>query len=151
RLLEAGKIEPGEYDVVADPSITGTIAHESFGHGVELDLFSKGRARAAHYLDQMVAAPDVQMFDDPSVPGAFGSYFFDDEGELARPVQILESGRFVCPISDLASATLTSGVHTPNGRRQDFSRKVYARMSNTFFGRGTVDPAAMIADIERGM
>ena len=151
RLLSAEKITPGEYDVVTDPSVSGVIAHECFGHGVELDLFPKGRALAAHYLDRPVAAPSVQMYDDPSVAGGYGSYFFDDEGELARPTQILRDGVLVRPISDFSSATFTPGIHTANGRRQDYTRKVYARMSNTFFAPGTDDAAAMIAGIEQGI
>jgi TldD protein len=151
RLLEAERIEPDVYDVVTDPTISGVIAHECFGHGVEMDLFPKGRARAALYAGQRVAAPGVEMFDDPSVPGAFGSYFFDDEGELARPTRILRDGILDQPISDFAAATFTPGAHTPNGRRQDFSRKVYARMSNTFFARGSTPPAEMIAGVERGV
>jgi len=155
RLLEAGHIEPGEYDTITDADVSGVIAHESFGHGVELDLFPKGRARAAQYLNRPVAAPNVQMFDDPTVSGAYGSYFFDDEGARARSTQILRDGVFVRPISDLASATFAygfgQGERTPNGRRQDVTRKAYARMSNTFFGRGDVDPAAMIANVEHGV
>jgi TldD protein len=151
RLLEAGKINPGEYDVITDPGVSGVLAHESFGHGVELDLFSKGRARSQQYLGRQVAAPDVQMFDDPSVSGGNGSYFFDDEGELARPTQILRDGIFVRPISDFASATLAPGIHTPNGRRQDFTRKVYARMTNTFFASGNVAVADMLAGVENGV
>ncbi|MBF6591398.1 MAG: TldD/PmbA family protein [Ktedonobacterales bacterium] len=151
KLTEARPIEPGEYDIVTDPSLSGVIAHESFGHGTELDLFPKGRARAAHFVGKRVAAPGVDMDDDPSRPGAFGSYFFDDEGELARPTRILRDGILILPISDLASATFAPGTHTPNGRRQDFTRKVYARMSNTFFAAGTVDPAAMIAGVEHGV
>jgi predicted Zn-dependent protease len=151
RLLEAEKIKPGEYDIISDPGISGVLAHESFGHGVELDLFPKGRALSQKYLDRQVAAPNVQMFDDPSIPGGMGSYFFDDEGEMARPTQILRDGVFVRPISDFASATLTPGIHTPNGRRQDFTRKVYARMTNTFFGSGSVPVADMIAGMEQGV
>ncbi len=151
RLLTAERIEPGVYDAVSDPSLSGVIAHECFGHGVEMDLCPKGRARAALYAGQRVAAPGVEMYDDPSVPGALGSYFFDDEGELARPTHILRDGILERPISDFASATYTPGAHTPNGRRQDFSRKAYARMSNTFFGRGAVPVAEMIAGVERGV
>jgi TldD protein len=151
RLLDAGRIEPGLYDTVTDHSLSGVIAHECFGHGVEMDLFPKGRARAAHFVGQRVAAPGVDMYDDPSVPGAFGSYYFDDEGELARPTQILRDGVLVAPISDFAATTYSAGVHTPNGRRQDFTRKAYARMSNTFFASGSVAPAAMIAGVEHGI
>src|SRR5205807_2536230 len=97
RLLEAGKIDPGEYEVISDPSISGVIAHESFGHGVEMDLYPKGRARSAHFLDRQVGSPLLQMYDDPSFGGGYGSYFFDDEGQAARPVQILREGEFVSP------------------------------------------------------
>jgi len=151
RLLKAERLEPGVYDTVTDPSISGVIAHECFGHGVEMDLFPKGRARSAQYMDRPVAAPAVQMYDDPSVVGAVGSYFFDDEGELARPTQILRDGVLVRPISDFVSATYTPGLHTPNGRRQDFTRKAFARMSNTFFGAGDTPPADLIAGVERGI
>lgn len=151
RLLAAEKIAPGEYDVITDPSVSGVIAHECFGHGVELDLFPKGRALAAHYLNRPVAAPGVQMFDDPGVAGGYGSYFFDDEGELARPTQILRDGVLVRPISDFSSATFAPGIHTANGRRQDYTRKTYARMSNTFFAPGASDKAEMIAGVERGV
>jgi TldD protein len=151
RLLEAGKIDPGEYEVISDPSISGVIAHESFGHGVEMDLYPKGRARSAHFLGRQVGSPLLQMYDDPSFAGGYGSYFFDDEGEAARPVQILREGVFVSPISDLASATFAPGARTPNGRRQDFTRKTYARMTNTFFARGATPVAEMIAGVERGV
>ncbi|HEX6123536.1 MAG TPA: TldD/PmbA family protein, partial [Ktedonobacterales bacterium] len=151
KLTQARPIEPGEYDTITDPSVSGTIAHESFGHGTELDLFPKGRARAAHFVGKRVATPELAMFDDPSQAGAFGSYFFDDEGELAHATQILRDGVLILPISDLASATFAAGAHTANGRRQDFTRKAYARMSNTFIGPGTTAPAEMLAQVERGI
>ncbi|HEU5370052.1 MAG TPA: TldD/PmbA family protein [Ktedonobacterales bacterium] len=151
RLLAADKLEPGLYDVVTDPTISGTIAHECFGHGVELDLFPKGRARSAAYFDQRVAAPGVDMIDDPTIPGAYGSYFFDDEGQPAAPTQILRDGILTAPLSDLLSATVTGRSRTANGRRENYARKSYARMSNTFFGRGTTPPANLLADLEHGI
>jgi TldD protein len=151
RLLDAEKIEPGLYDVVTDPTVSGVIAHECFGHGVELDLFPKGRARSAAYFGQRVAAPGVEMYDDPTVPGAYGSYFFDDEGQPAAPTQILRDGVLVSPISDLTSALLTRRQRTANGRRETYASKSYARMSNTFFGRGTTPPADLLAGLEQGI
>ncbi len=151
RLLSAEKIEPGVYDVVTDPTISGTIAHECFGHGVELDLFPKGRARSATYFNQRVAAPGVDMYDDPTVPGAYGTYFFDDEGQIAAPTQILRDGILVAPLSDLLSAALTGRSRTANGRRENYARKSYARMSNTFFGPGTTAPADLLSSLEHGI
>jgi TldD protein len=139
RLLEAGRIEPGDYDVVTAPGVSGVICHESFGHGVETDMFVKERARAASYVNQTVASPLVDIFDDPTYPGAYGSYYFDDEGLPAKPTRIVENGVFRGGITDLGSATALGIPRTANGRRQDFGRKAYARMSNTFFGPGSSD------------
>jgi TldD protein len=151
RLLHAERVEPGYYDCVASPSVAGTIAHESFGHGVELDMFLKGRARAASYLGQRVASPLVSILEDPTVPGSFGSYFVDDEGQLASPTYIIRRGIFERGISDLYSATRLGTDRTANGRREAFSNKVYPRMSNTYFARGESPVAEMIGAVDRGV
>ena len=46
RLLKAKPVKPGKYTIITDPSISGLIAHEAFGHGVEMDMFVKNRAKA---------------------------------------------------------------------------------------------------------
>lgn len=151
-LLQAEPIPPGDYEVVADNSTAGVIAHECFGHGVELDLFPKKRAKSAQYIGKRVAAPGVNMFDDPAYPGAYGSYFFDDEGMLAQPTQILEDGVLINPLTDLSSIlALPTFRRTANGRRESFARKAYARMSNTFFGAGSHSSSDMLEELEDGI
>jgi TldD protein len=150
-LLGAERIEPGEYTLVTAPGVTGTIVHESFGHGVETDMFVKERARAAQYIDQVVGSPLVNIWDDPSYPGVMGSYFFDDEGMLSSPTQIVENGVFRRGITDLYSAAQLGISRTANGRRQDFSRKAYARMSNTYFASGTTPVADLISQVDQGI
>ncbi|HEX2993210.1 MAG TPA: TldD/PmbA family protein [Anaerolineales bacterium] len=150
-LLSAERIEPGEYQVIAAPGVSGVICHESFGHGVETDMFLKQRARAAHFIDQTVGSPLVNIFDDPSQPGGFGSYFFDDEGRMASPTQIVENGLFRRGITDLYSATALNIQRSANGRRQDYSRKAYARMSNTYFGPGSSSFEDMLAQVDSGI
>lgn len=150
-LLRAGRVEPGYYDCVASPSVAGTIAHEAFGHGVEMDMFLKGRARAAQYVGKQVASPLVSILDDPTVEGAYGSYFVDDEGRLAQPTYIIREGVFERGLTDLYSATRLAGVRTANGRRESFTRKVYPRMSNTYFARGETPVEAILQSVDRGV
>lgn len=150
-LLRAEKIEPGYYDIVASPEVTGVIAHESFGHGVELDMFLKDRAKAREFLGKPVGSPLVNMADDPSLAGAMGSYFFDDEGQLASPTPIIRDGVFLGGLSDLISATRLGVPRTANGRRESFERKAYARMSNTFFTPGKTSVEDLIASVEQGV
>jgi TldD protein len=150
-LLTAERIEPGEYQVISAPGVSGTICHESFGHGVETDMFLKERAQAAHFIDKRVGSDLVEIADDPSWPGAYGSYFFDDEGLMSVPTQIVEHGLFRRGITDMYSASALGIPRSANGRRQDYSRKAYARMSNTYFGAGSSTLEDMLAQVDHGI
>lgn len=149
-LTLAKPIEPGVYDVITDPSITGLIAHEAFGHGVEMDQFVKDRALAKEYVGKYVASPICNMRDGAASTLSAASYFFDDDGVLAGDTQIIKDGILVTGISDLASATQLGTTPTGNGRRESSRRKAYARMTNTFFEKGTDKLEDMIASIGHG-
>ncbi len=149
-LTLAKPIEPGVYDVITDPSITGLIAHEAFGHGVELDQFVKDRALGKEYVGKYVASPICNMRDGAASVLSAASYFFDDDGVLAGDTQIIKDGILVTGISDLASATQLKLPPTGNGRRESSRRKAYSRMTNTFFEKGTDKLEDMIASIKHG-
>ncbi len=150
-LLSAERIEPGEYQIITAPGVSGVICHESFGHGVETDMFLKQRARAAHFIDRTVGSSLVNIVDNPNRAGEFGSYFFDDEGQIASRTQIVEGGIFRRGITDFYSATALKIPRSANGRRQDYSRKAYARMSNTYFDAGTSTLDEMLAQVDHGV
>ncbi len=149
-LLDAKPIEPGVYDVITDPSITGLIAHEAFGHGVEMDMFVKNRAKGKDYVGEYVASPLVNMHDGASACDSVASYFFDDDGVLAHDTLIIKDGILQTGISDTLSALQLKTEPTGNGRRESFKRKAYSRMTNTFFSRGTSKVEDMIASIKHG-
>ena len=149
-LSTAKPITPGVYDVITDPSITGLIAHEAFGHGVEMDQFIKDRALAKEFVGKYVASPICNMRDGAASCLSAASYFFDDDGVLAGDTQIIKDGILVTGISDLASATQLGLSPTGNGRRESSRRKAYARMTNTFFEPGNDKLEDMIASIDHG-
>ena len=149
-LTTAKPITPGVYDVITDPSITGLIAHEAFGHGVEMDQFVKDRALAKEFVGKYVASPVCNMRDGAASTLSAASYFFDDDGVLAGDTQIIKDGILVTGISDLASATQLGLLPTGNGRRESSRRKAYSRMTNTFFEKGADKLEDMIASIEHG-
>ena len=150
-LLEAVPVDPGMYDVVVDQSVAGILAHEAFGHGVETDMFLKERARGAGYIGERVGSDIVTIMDDPTVPGAYGTYFIDDEGQASTPTCIIRDGILQRGLTDLYSATRLDLPRSANGRRESFERKAYARMSNTFFAPGIHDPADVLGSLEDGL
>lgn len=149
-LAVAKPMVPGVYDIITDPSITGLIAHEAFGHGVEMDQFVKDRALAKEYMNKYVASPIVNMKDGALSGFSVASFFFDDDGVLAHDTQIIKDGILVSGLSDLVSASELKTEPTGNGRRESFKRKAYSRMTNTFIEKGTDKLEDMIKSIKHG-
>lgn len=149
-LLDALPIVPGEYDVITDPSITGLIAHEAFGHGVEMDMIVKNRAKSKDYMNEYVASSIVSMHDGAAAGLSVASYFFDDDGILAHDTEIIRDGVLITGMSDALSAMQLGTIPTGNGRRENFMHKAYTRMTNTFFVPGTDKLEDMIASIDYG-
>jgi len=150
KLLEAERIEPGNYDVICTPDVAGIIAHEAFGHGVEMDMFVKNRAKAVEYIDKQVASEKVTMHDNAATTRHVSSYLFDDEGVPGKDTIIIDKGILKTGISDTLSALKLGKEPSGNGRRESFERKAYARMTNTYFAAGEDNLEDMIVSIDYG-
>ncbi|MFA7100255.1 MAG: TldD/PmbA family protein [Bacilli bacterium] len=150
KVLHAKHVVPGVYDVITHPSATGLIAHEAFGHGVEMDMFVKNRSKARGYIGKYVASPIVSMRDGAKAFPSVGSYFFDDDGVIGQDTLIIKDGILQTGISDYLSALELGTEPTGNGRRESFKRKAYTRMTNTFFLPGKDKLEDMIKSIKHG-
>ncbi len=149
-LLSAELLVPGEYEVICTPDITGLIAHEAFGHGVEMDMFVKNRALGKDFIGKQVSSPLINMRDTAFPVRHAGSFRFDDEGNFAKNTLIIENGILKKGISDLLSASYLGVSSTGNGRRESYLNKIYTRMSNTYFESGNDDVSLMIASVKMG-
>ena len=149
-LLSAKRIIPGDYEIICDPAVSGLIAHEAFGHGVEMDMFVKNRAKGAQFIGKEIASEKVNMRDGALSEVEVGTYLFDDEGTLGTDTLIIENSILNQGISDLLSALKLGTTPTGNGRRESFERKAYARMTNTFFEGGNDKFEDMVKSIKKG-
>jgi TldD protein len=163
RHLDAGRIPAGEYRVILDPDVAGTLAHESFGHGCELDTMARGAARALHYIGRRVGSDLVNIVDFGGRPGHHGSLFFSDEGVLSEEPVVLVKDGILQPtmMTDLwsyaAMADRLPGLRlSANGRLEAYDHPVYARMTNTYFlplpaDKGGRSLDGLIADTGEGV
>ncbi|MBR3069704.1 MAG: TldD/PmbA family protein, partial [Lachnospiraceae bacterium] len=149
-LLFAERIEPGEYDIITIPEVSGLIAHEAFGHGVEMDMFVKGRALGADYIGKRVGSDLVTMHEGALCATNVTTYAFDDEGTPAGDVVEIDRGILKTGICDALAAKRLGTKPTGNGKRQNFEHKVYTRMTNTVFDSGNDNLDDMIASIDHG-
>jgi TldD protein len=139
RVAKAKKLTPGKYHCLLTPGMSGLLAHESFGHGMEADTIYKGRAKAGDYLGKRLASSKVSIADGPLCPGCHGFSFFDDEGFLATKTTMIEKGIVNLPLTDAYNAAQTKLPRSSNGRCESFDHKIYARMTNTYFEPGNLD------------
>jgi predicted Zn-dependent protease len=101
-VLTPGGFDDGECPVVLDPSVVAVIL-DAAARG----LFTADAARRPEVARRLAAAPLasplVTVVDDPTAPGAYGGFAFDDEGQPAAPLTLIDAGRVVAPLSDRAA------------------------------------------------
>jgi TldD protein len=159
QLANAKKLSPGRYKVISGPDVTGVIAHEAFGHTQEGDTWMKGRsiAKDLHYSKTKVGNDQASIMNHPDMfsmhdmdHGTNGSYFFDHEGQLARPQTILDKGILSTPMTDLASAVKLDVPRTANGKRESWRRPLMTRQTNTYFTAGDKTVPELIGMVDDG-
>ncbi len=150
-LLNATEAPAGRLPVILSPSMTGTFAHESFGHGCEADQVLRKRSYLIKYLGERIGGEDFTLYDDGAYPGGYGSMLFDDEGVKASKTAIVEKGVLKTFLHDRVTAAVMKAEPTGNCRRESFMRKNFIRMTNTYIAPGDWKLDEMISDIKLGV
>ena len=149
-LLDASYVVPGEYECITSPEISGLIAHEAFGHGVEMDMFVKNRALGQQYIGKRVGSDLVEMHEGATPYKDVSSYFFDDEGFMAQDTIEIKDGILLTGVADAIAAAKLNIKPTGNGKRENYQHKAYTRMTNTYFSPKKDKLEDMIASIKFG-
>lgn len=136
----------GRMRVLTDNHLSGTLAHESFGHLTEYDLVAsqwsvlRGR-RGERFANEDVSVVDAPVVDEPIVQGV--RVPLDEEGVRGRAVRLLDRGVLKTWMHVRGSAPESQDAPTGNGRSLDFRHPPIVRMRNTYFEPGelTVEEA----------
>lgn len=151
RLLSAKETPSGPMPVILAAEAGGTMVHEACGHGLEGDLVQKGMSVYRGRIGEMVASPLITVVDDATLPGQYGSYAVDDEGNPGQRNVLIKNGKLLGFLYDLYTAKQEGTVSTGNGRRESYHYLPQTRMSNTFITPGNTDPADILADTKKGL
>ncbi|MDA2979264.1 MAG: TldD/PmbA family protein [Actinomycetota bacterium] len=158
-LLTAPIMEERETSLVLESSQVALQIHESVGHAIELDRilgWEAAFAGTSHLqLDKLgthrYGSELMNITADATIPGALGSFGYDDEGSPAQCVDIVKDGIWVGVLSGRDSAAVAG---LPSGgmvRGDGYSRIPMVRMTNVGLlpGEGTLDD--IIADTDDGV
>ncbi len=149
--LEAVDAPAGEWEVLLGPGWPAILLHEAVGHGLEGDFNRKGQSAFSGRVGEQVAAREVTVVDDGTIPERRGSLTFDDEGTPTKRTTLIEAGKLVGYMQDRMNARLMGVDATGNGRRESYACPPMPRMTNTIMAAGEHDPGEMLQSLDDGV
>jgi TldD protein len=137
-LLSAPLCPQGVTDLILGPEQLGLQIHESVGHAIELDRILGWEAAFAgtSFLDLAAlgslryGSELMNVTADATIPGALGTFGYDDEGTPAGRVDIVRDGVWVGVLSGRDSAAVTGLPPGGMVRADGWARLPMVRMTN---------------------
>ena len=158
-LLSAPECPEATTDLVLESSQLALQIHESVGHAIELDRILGWEAAFAgtSFLELprlgslAYGSALMNITADATLPGALGTFGYDDEGTPAQRVDIVKEGRWVGVLSGRDSAAL-AGL-PPGGmvRADGYNRLPMVRMTNVGLLPGESSLDEIIAATDEGI
>jgi len=143
--------------VIFDPRFMSLLSHEIVGHPSEADRILGREAAWAGTAwwkgmeGQKIGSDYFTVYDDPTVPGTYGYYLYDDEGVPARRKVLVENGIIKERMHSRETAALFEVEPNSGMRSNTYEYFPIIRMSNTFWGTGDWTPEEIIEDTKEGV
>lgn len=160
-LLDAPRCPDGVMTLVLAGEQLGLQIHESIGHAVELDRVLGDEASYAGTSwiptggigSLRVGSEALSITADATLPGALGSFRWDDEGVEAQRTPVVREGVLRGFLSSRESAA-ELGLERSGGcaRAEGFARQPVVRMTNVSLDPGDAGSLEeLIAGVDRGV
>ena len=150
-MAGAGYCPAGVMPVVIDNGFGGVIFHEACGHSLEASSVAYGTSQFTGKLGQQIANEKVTAVDDGTIPNAWGSINFDDEGTPSHRNVLIENGILKSYLIDKFGGRRMGMAPTGNARRESYAYVTTSRMTNTFICAGEDENEDIIASVDYGL
>jgi len=150
-MLHAEECPSGKMPVVIDNGFGGVIFHEAVGHSLEATSVAKGASVFSGKKGEVIANELITAIDDGTIPNAWGSATYDDEGNLQKRRVLIKDGKLNSYMIDKLNAKRMNDECTNSGRRQSYKFAPTSRMTNTFIDNGKSTFDEIISSTEFGL
>jgi TldD protein len=150
-MLDSEPAPAGEMTAVLAPGMGGVLFHEAVGHPLEADIVDREASVYRGRVGETLASAIVNGVDDATVPNAWGSFSFDDEGAPAQRTVLFTEGVLEGWLYDRLRADKEGVPSSGNGRRQSYAHPPIPRMTNTYLLNGSSSAQDLLASTERGI
>jgi PmbA protein len=149
RRLGARKAKTAHVPVVFDPMVSTSILEHIF-EGVNGDSVYRGASFLAGKLGQKIAGDNVNVIDDGTIPGGFGTSPFDGEGVPTRRTVVIENGVLKSYLLNTYTAKKL-GLQTTGNASRGLAGTPGIGPGNYFLQPGTRLPKELISGIKEGL
>ncbi|MDX2179815.1 MAG: TldD/PmbA family protein [Bryobacteraceae bacterium] len=149
RRLGSRKPPTRKAPVVFEPRVARSLLANLF-EAVSGDSIYRQSSFLNGRLGERVASERVTVFDDPTIPGLFGSYPFDDEGVSARKKIVVENGVLRTYLHNTYTAKKLETVTTGNAGR-GLAGNAYVDHGNFYLSAGELTPEKIISQTGDGL
>jgi PmbA protein len=149
RRLGARKVKTAKVPVVFDPMVARSILDHIF-EGVNGDSVYRGASFLAGKLGEKIAGENVNVIDDGTMAGGFGTSPFDGEGVPARRTVVIEKGVLHSYLLNTYTARKL-GLETTANASRGLAGTPGIGPGNYFLQPGTKTPQELIAAIPDGL
>jgi TldD protein len=158
-LLSADQCPSRVTTVILDSAQLALQVHESCGHPTELDrVFGTERSFAGtsflttDKLDGFRYGSEiVNLYADATIPGAMGSFGYDDEGVPGQRVELVKKGIFSGYLSSRETAARLGLASGGAMRAGGWNRLPIIRMTNVCLAPGDSNLEDMIRETDEGI
>jgi PmbA protein len=148
KRLGARKMKTTQVPVIYDPRASGGLVRH-LTSAINGASIARGTSFLKESMGKAVFAPGIRIIDDPLRPRGLRSKPFDGEGLATRTKPLIEDGKLVTWVLDLASARQLGLASTGNASRGTGSPPSPG-VTNTYLEAGKPTPEELMADIEEG-
>jgi PmbA protein len=149
RRLGARKVKTAQVPIVLDPMVANSILDHIF-EGVNGDSVYRGASFLAGKVGQKIAADKVNVIDDGTMSGGFGTSPFDGEGIPTRRTVVIENGVLKSYLLNTYTAKKL-GLQTTANASRGLAGTPGIGPGNYFLQPGTKAPKEIIAAIPQGL
>ena len=149
RRLGARKVKTAHVPVVLDPLVARSMLEHIF-EGVNGDSVYRGASFLAGKLGAKIAAERVNVIDDGTMIGGFGTSPFDGEGIPTRRTVVIENGVLKSYLLNSYTARKL-GLQTTANASRGLAGTPSISPGNYFLQAGSKTPQAIISEIKQGL
>ena len=157
-LLKGVAPPKGKIDVIVGSEVVGLIVHESCGHPSEADrILGREAAQAGesfireNMVGKRIGTEKATVIDDPTIPGSYGYYLYDDEGVKAKPKYLYKNGIINEFLHNRWTAKVFGVESNGSARAADYTSEPIIRMSNTYLKPGELSFEELLEDVKLGV